>query len=139
MKDDLLQAIDWDGLVEQVFIEELGRMADTLHDANKPQQQAGRWTFANVDLLQPLWLSENFLSLPSAITKIGCFRLVPILNQTLFMSVSWEMIVTTANQYMLCNCKGTGFNKFAKLGDAIAISFLCETFVVNCCSKQLEY
>ena len=38
-KKDLLQAIDWDGLVEQVFIEELGRMADTLHDANKTQQQ----------------------------------------------------------------------------------------------------
>ena len=35
----LLQAIDWDGLVEQVFIEELGRMADTLHDPNKSQQQ----------------------------------------------------------------------------------------------------
>ena len=44
---DLLQAIDWDGLVEQVFIEELGRMADTLHDANKAQQpqQASQWTF----------------------------------------------------------------------------------------------
>ena len=48
-----------------------------------------------------------------------------------------ERWLLTANQYMLCNSKGTGFNKFAKLGDVIAISFLCETFVVNCCSKQL--
>ena len=27
---DLLQDVDWDGLVEQVFIEELGKMADGL-------------------------------------------------------------------------------------------------------------